>query len=307
MKWKGFWDQFEAAVHKNTKLADVDKFNYLKAELEGDALAVISGLQLSSENYTVAVELLQKRFGKKERIIDAHYTELTSLTTSSSNVSKLRLVLDNLERHLRCLETLGENIEQGQLIYLIKSKLPDEFLIQLEHKKEEDTPWTVASLCKAFNSELTMRESMKPVHHHSTMQRTHGIQKGASSVSNKTQQPSRSSTEVLSVSQGGYYKQKGKPGDLKNVRLRGGPPPVRDFFVYRVMKPADEDDVAECLRENNIKFESVLRVSKEEAKFCSFKLTVPLTDIKRVMEPDVWPEGVRIRKFTTRPNHGEPE
>ena len=73
------------------------------------------------------------------------------------------------------------------------------------------------------------------------------------------------------------------------------------------MKPADEDDVAECLRENDIQFESVLRVSKEEAKFCSFKLTVPLTDIKRVMEPDVWPEGVRIRKFTTRPNHGEPE
>ena len=96
-------------------------------------------------------------------------------------------------------------------------------------------------------------------------------------------------------------------GTSGNVRLRGGPPPVRDFFVYRVMKPADEDDVAECLRENNIQFESVLRVSKEEAKFCSFKLTVPLTDSKRVMEPDVWPEGVRIRKFTTRPNHGEPE
>ena len=59
---------------------------------------------------------------------------------------------------------------------------------------------------------------MKPAHHHSTMQRTHGILKGASSVSNKTQQPVRSSTEVLSAPQGGYYKQKGKPGDLKNDR-----------------------------------------------------------------------------------------
>ena len=97
------------------------------------------------------------------------------------------------------------------------SKVPDEFLIQLERKKEEDTPWTVASLCKAFDSELTMRESMKPGNH-STMQRTHGMLKGTSLVINKTQQPVRSSTEVLSVPQGGYYKQKGKPGDLKNKR-----------------------------------------------------------------------------------------
>ena len=37
-------------------------------------------------------------------------------------------------------------------------------------------------------------------------------------MSNKTQQPVRSSTEVLSAPQGGYCKQKGKPCDLKNDR-----------------------------------------------------------------------------------------
>ena len=86
--------------------------------------------------------------------------------------------------------------------------------------------------------------------------------------------------------------------------FRGGPPPLRDFFLYRVMKPATADDVAECLRSHEIKCDSVLRVSNEEARFCSFKLSIPITDIKKVMEPDVWPEGVRIRKFTSRPNNG---
>ena len=86
--------------------------------------------------------------------------------------------------------------------------------------------------------------------------------------------------------------------------FRGGPPPLRDFFLYRVMKPATADDVAECLRSHEIKCDSVLRVSNEEARFCSFKLSIPITDIKKVMEPDVWPEGVRIRKFTSRPDNG---
>ena len=30
-KWVEFWDAFEAAIHSNKQLHDIDKFNYLKA------------------------------------------------------------------------------------------------------------------------------------------------------------------------------------------------------------------------------------------------------------------------------------
>ena len=43
LKWQVFWDSFEASIHKNPNLLPVDKFNYLRAELEGDASVVISG------------------------------------------------------------------------------------------------------------------------------------------------------------------------------------------------------------------------------------------------------------------------
>ena len=42
LKWQKFWDSFEASINKNRNLQPVDKFNYLEAELEGDAKAVIS-------------------------------------------------------------------------------------------------------------------------------------------------------------------------------------------------------------------------------------------------------------------------
>lgn len=59
LRWQEFWDAFEASVHK-ANYADVDKFNYLKLKLEGEALEAISGYQLSNENYPVVIDLLKK-------------------------------------------------------------------------------------------------------------------------------------------------------------------------------------------------------------------------------------------------------
>jgi len=42
LKWQEFWDQFEAAIHK-AKYSSVDKMNYLKSRLTGEALDAILG------------------------------------------------------------------------------------------------------------------------------------------------------------------------------------------------------------------------------------------------------------------------
>ena len=62
LKWQEFWDSFEAFIHKNPNLQPVNKFNYLRAELEGDASVhvVMSGLELTNTNYEVAVNLLRE-------------------------------------------------------------------------------------------------------------------------------------------------------------------------------------------------------------------------------------------------------
>ena len=64
LRWQEFWDSFGASIHRNPNLQPVEKFNYLRAELEGDASAVISRLELTNSNYEVAVNLLQERFGR---------------------------------------------------------------------------------------------------------------------------------------------------------------------------------------------------------------------------------------------------
>ena len=99
LKWQEFWDAFEASVH-NAKYAPVDKLNYLRSKLKGEALEAISGYQLSNENYTVVVDMLKKRFGNQQLIIDAHYRSLSNMPPATNQVSKLRQCYDTIECHL---------------------------------------------------------------------------------------------------------------------------------------------------------------------------------------------------------------
>ena len=64
-EWQEFWDSYQSAIHQNDSLSDVDKFSYLRGLIEGPAKASIAGFALTAANYNAAIELLQRRFGKK--------------------------------------------------------------------------------------------------------------------------------------------------------------------------------------------------------------------------------------------------
>lgn len=72
LEWQTFWDSFSAAVDSNPNFTGIQKFNYLCAQLQRDALIVISGFPLSNNNYSHSVELLKARFGQKYKLVEAH-------------------------------------------------------------------------------------------------------------------------------------------------------------------------------------------------------------------------------------------
>ena len=76
LKWQGFWDQFEVTINNNETLNDIDRFSYLRRYLSGQALATISGLSLSKNNYTQAINLLKERYGNPQVLITAHMESL---------------------------------------------------------------------------------------------------------------------------------------------------------------------------------------------------------------------------------------
>ena len=73
------WDSFYAAIHANTTLSGIQKFNYVKAQLQGDAARAIEGLSLSELNYTHLIALLQSCFGQQHKLVNAHMKALLDM------------------------------------------------------------------------------------------------------------------------------------------------------------------------------------------------------------------------------------
>ena len=161
MNWQSWWDQYEAAVHKQPKLSDVNKFVYLKRLLNTKAQECISGLSLTNENYTEAIDLLKERYGNKQLLINAYIENFENLQVvrSMSQVAKLRTLYDAVESTIRNLKTLKVDATTygGFLSPLLSKKLPSELKMIMSRKFKNDV-WDIKQMMDMFKEELEAKE-----------------------------------------------------------------------------------------------------------------------------------------------------
>ena len=161
VKWTTFWDTFESAVHTNSSLSSIDKFNYLNSLLESEAAGAISGLTLTAANYDEAVTTLKRRFGNKQLIVSRHMDLLLNLeaVTSQHNLKGLRHLFDVVESNVWGLRALGVPADTygGLLSSILMGKLPAELrLIVSRELRERD--WDFTSLMGVVEREVEARE-----------------------------------------------------------------------------------------------------------------------------------------------------
>ena len=77
--WPEFWDSFDSAINSNSSLSSVDKMNYLKAKLDGEAAQVISGLALTNVNYALEIKGSHEPVQNVIDINDIHWMQLLAL------------------------------------------------------------------------------------------------------------------------------------------------------------------------------------------------------------------------------------
>ena len=173
--WTSFWDSFDSAIHQNSALTNVDKFNYLHTLLKGSALESIAGLTLSATNYTEAITLLRKHYGNKQAIITRHMDTLMSLeaVTSNNDTKSLHHLYDMLESNIRSLKSLG--VESGTystlLCPIVISKLPDELRLIIGRKIGEDE-WKLEEVLDDLLQEVEARERISSYACSSTKRRS---------------------------------------------------------------------------------------------------------------------------------------
>ncbi|CAF1104794.1 unnamed protein product [Didymodactylos carnosus] len=193
MKWQEFWDSFSSAVHDNRSLQPVEKMNYLKAQLDGEAKNAIMGLALTNETYDIAVRLLKERFGQTQTVINAHYSALMDLAPAPDQTYKLRRVVDAIECHLHALKALDEDINHRHFGSLIMSKLPKEVVFHLEENRGNEN-WDVEKVRERLRYFVSARETAERQLLASSTNKTKNESKNETST--KTS-PHRSTTETL--------------------------------------------------------------------------------------------------------------
>ena len=73
------------------------------------ALETISGLTLSSQNYSEAIDLLKNRYGNLQTLINSYMEQFVNLetVTKSNDVIRLRKFFNKVENSMRNLRSLG--------------------------------------------------------------------------------------------------------------------------------------------------------------------------------------------------------
>lgn len=160
LTWQTFWDSFYAAIHTNTSLSGIQKFNYLKAQLQGDAARAIDGLPQSELNHTHSIALLQSHFGQPHKLINAHMKASLNMASPTNSLPSLRMFFDSVESHIRGLSLLRkyEHSYGDLLIPIIMNKLTAEVRRNLA-REHSNSQWVPSDLMAALQKEIRILES----------------------------------------------------------------------------------------------------------------------------------------------------
>lgn len=97
-----------------------------------------------------------------------------------------------------------------------------------------------------------------------------------------------------------HYRARRRPivgNAVSNSGLRATPMPNRDIFVYRVHKNDNADAMKNWITEKGVSVRDIELKSHDEAKYNSFKISVGVEDVDKLLEPGFWPVGIYVRRW----------
>lgn len=143
-QWEAFKDLFEYLIHKNEELSDTVKFHQLRSHLKGIAFDTIRGYQLTGTNYHAAWHDLQKRFNRKEDLVQEYIRKFLEVAAISHRATfmNLRAIIDATNQMLRALPNLGVEVSQWDpfINLIIALKLDEETRTEWKQRKPYGSP-----------------------------------------------------------------------------------------------------------------------------------------------------------------------
>lgn len=136
--WTSFINLFNSSIHNNCALSNVEKFQYLLGVVRQEPLNLIKSLAISDANYTIAYDILIKRYQNNRKLIGLHLNHILEMPTMTSySVNALRLFLNSFTENTQALTALGCNITKDNplLVLLILKRLDKATRTRFENQR----------------------------------------------------------------------------------------------------------------------------------------------------------------------------
>ncbi|XP_051171027.1 uncharacterized protein LOC127287917 [Leptopilina boulardi] len=124
--WNSYKDLFSSLVTNDPKISTVEKMQYLKVSLTGEAAQLISNLSVSNDSFESAWNIVVSRYDNKRLLITRHMEQLFSTTIiPPKSAQGLNTLLSSTTEALNALSTLGLPVDQWDqvLVHHISKRL----------------------------------------------------------------------------------------------------------------------------------------------------------------------------------------
>ncbi|XP_072400226.1 uncharacterized protein [Diabrotica undecimpunctata] len=110
-EWNSFYELFVALIVENVELSNVQRFMYLKSYLKGEPARLIENLQVTNDNFQIALNTLTHRYANKNILIQSLLTSLLDIKSVPNNAQASQNLLRDfhvsLTNAIRALENQG--------------------------------------------------------------------------------------------------------------------------------------------------------------------------------------------------------
>lgn len=153
LEWTHFRDMFDALVIKNAGISNVERLQYLKLKLTGEASSVIRNVAVTDANFTSVWDDLKARYENSRAIISALLSSLFNIPAISQEpLSGLKFLRNTSAEVLKALTNLKRPVEHWDdlLVFFLVQKLDKSSRKEWETALGEDVTYPSFARLKGF-------------------------------------------------------------------------------------------------------------------------------------------------------------
>ncbi|XP_050508078.1 uncharacterized protein LOC126885538 [Diabrotica virgifera virgifera] len=117
-KWVSFYQLFTSLITDNQSISNAQKLIYLKSALLGEPLTLIESLEITNDNFDLALDILKKKYSNDLAIINSHINSIIDYPSFSKSNQTLSEFINESKKHVDSLKLLNVPVKTWDLILI---------------------------------------------------------------------------------------------------------------------------------------------------------------------------------------------